>query len=210
MTRNEQRGILAGMVLGDGNITKREMYKNPAIRINHSSKQREYLKHKIALLQPMFHYDLMKSYREIKSVNNQNGKTYKQCVFYSRVNPKLKTIWKDSYFNGKKVITKKLLNHLTPQGLAIWYMDDGCCTKQRRTVMLSTYCSYEENLTIIKYFKEKWKINWVIGKHKDKFFVQRGWKSDDMAKFMKIIKPYIIPSMKYKLVSIAATSQYER
>lgn len=28
---------------------------------------------------------------------------------------------------------------LTPMGLAIWYLDDGCYNKGNRTVMISTY-----------------------------------------------------------------------
>lgn len=203
MTKEEIRGILAGMILGDGNFAKRQGYINPSIRINHSSKQREYLKHKLALLQPLFHYQL--SFQE-KEIQNKNGKRYKICSFNSRVSPKLKTIWKEAYKNGIKTINRKILNRLTPQGLAIWYMDDGCCNYKNRTVMISTYTSIEENQIIVDYFKEVWGIEWKIARHKDKYFIYRGWKSVDIEKFMDLISPFIIPSMNYKLVNFYSSS----
>ena len=117
MTKEEIRGILAGMILGDGNFAKRQGYINPSIRINHSSKQREYLKHKLALLQPLFHYQL--SFQE-KEIQNKNGKRYKICSFNSRVSPKLKTIWKEAYKNGIKTINRKKLPENNRKLFWVW------------------------------------------------------------------------------------------
>lgn len=192
------------MTLGDGNMVIQKSAINPSIRFNHSSKQREYSRHKIALLQQIFPYDLTRGYSEVEVENNkQNGKRYKICRFASRVSPKLKTVYKAFYQNGKKVVTKQGLKMLTHHGLAIWYMDDGCWNKGNRTVMISTYTTLEQNQLIVDYFKEKWGIEWRIGKHYDKYFLIRGEKSDDIKKFMKMISPYVIPQMRYKLVTQA-------
>ncbi len=36
----------------------------------------------------------------------------------------------------------------------------------------------------------------------DKYVLAKGWRIDDMIRFKNIIKPYIIPSMQYKLNGI--------
>ena len=72
--------------------------------------------------------------------------------------------------------------------------------------MISTYTSIEENQIIVDYFKEVWGIEWKIARHKDKYFIYRGWKSVDIEKFMDLISPFIIPSMNYKLVNFYSSS----
>lgn|SRR3990167_2115972 len=197
MTKREQRAILAGMVLGDACIRKQKYGINPYIAINHSIKQLEYLRWKMSLLQPMFHYSLIGKERFYKL-----KKKYKVVFFASRLSPKLKTVWKIAYKNKKKIITRKLLDMLNPLGLAIWYMDDGCCNGKARVVVLSTYCAKQEALQCKRYFNEKWNIDWKIGKHKSGYFLRKGWKSEDMNRFRQLIEPYIIPSMKYKILDI--------
>lgn len=203
MSKREQRGMIAGMILGDGSLQKREMYKNPVIRINHSIKQRQYLLWKVSLLQALFHYPLESSIR-YKDITVR-GNEYKVCMFNSRVSSKLKTIYRIAYKNGKKVISQELLELLTPLGLALWYMDDGCCNIGNRTVSLSTYCTLDEALTCQRYFINTWDIHWKLMKHKSGYSIGRGYQTDDMAKFKKIIEPYIIDSMKYKIDAIART-----
>lgn len=197
--------MIVGMALGDGNLTSYKKSINPSIRINHSSKQKCYLKWKIKLLQNIYHYDLMRGYRESKIRNNQNGKIYKVCSFYGGANSKLKTVWKKLYKSKKKIYTREILDFLTPLGIAIWYMDDGCLNYKGGTVMISTYCSKEENEICRDYFLEKWGIEWNIGKHKDKYFLVRGMKSDDMQRFKKLIQKYIIPFFHYKIDKITPT-----
>jgi len=201
MTKKEFLGIIIGMTFGDGNLQWRDGYINPSLRINHSIKQKEYLLWKIDLIKPLFHYDITKGYFEKDVVNKKNGKTYKICGITTRVNSKLKTAYKLTY-KPYKIFTRAALDKLTPLGIAIWYMDDGCMNVKNRTVMISTYTSLEENKIIQEYFKDKWDINWVIARHKDKYFLYKGYKSIDMVKFIDLVKSFIIPSMLYKIITI--------
>ncbi len=83
-------------------------------------------------------------------------------------------------------------------------MDDGGCYSCIGEVQIATCCSYEEILICQKYFEEKWNINWRMKKcSKSKNYVlAKGWRSDDMIRFRKIIEKFIIPSMFYKIKDI--------
>jgi predicted 3-demethylubiquinone-9 3-methyltransferase (glyoxalase superfamily) len=112
------------------------------------------------------------------------------------------------YVNGKKTFSKKVLNRLSLEGIAIWYMDDGSLynvkyktsknTYRYRTAqcMLNTYLSKEENEVIVKWFKDKYDIKWRIVKDKNFTRLQMGTKQ--ARKFIALIKDYIHPSMMYK------------
>lgn len=204
MNKKDFLGFLAGCICGDGNLRKQNNSKQVSFHETHSIKQKDYLLWKINILQKKFHYDLIKGYVEYEQYNKQTKKSYKFCRIDTRVNSKLKTAYKIFYVNKKKLFSKAALNLLTPLGLAVWYMDDGCCNG--KMVYLSTYCSENECKIIQKYFRNKWNINWCIGKHnshgKDYYILYRGSKSEDMNIFRSIIEPYIITSMRYKIAEI--------
>ena len=154
---------------------------------------------KVGVLQGLFHYDLRKSYREFVTTNNQTGKKYRVCSFFSRVTSKLKTVYKLLYKNGVKMPSMEALEKLTPLGIAVWYMDDGCYNYRNRTIMLSTYGSYDQNKVYQDYFRQRWGIEWRIGRHFDKYFLVRGYKSEDAKKFLALVRPFISEQFKYKL-----------
>ena len=58
-------------------------------------------------------------------------------------------------------------------------------------------CSYNEHLLIQKYFKERWNIEVTIQKDGEQFMIYFPKKSKE--KFAKLIKPYVIESMSYKI-----------
>lgn len=65
------------------------------------------------------------------------------------------------YKPNKRIAQRKLLNRLTPLGLAIWYMDDGGLSQKKRNgviyaneLMLNTWLQKDDNQIIIDYFKE--------------------------------------------------------
>ena len=122
------RGILIGMVLGDGCLNVSGTTKNglPSVtlRIKHSVKQIEYAEHKADLLQST----LGRKRPEVHHFEN-NGYP---GVRLSKTDPYLRILRMRMYQNGKKHITRKLLDMLTDQGLAIWWMDDGTMSMKRR------------------------------------------------------------------------------
>lgn len=115
------------------------------------------------------------------------------------------------YPYGKKIIRRKLLNKLTPLGLATWFMDDGTTGINNRNypqLFIST-CSYPmvDNQIIRSYFLENYGIEIKIhgGKYPRLYFNKPNAK-----KLVEIIKPYIIPSMQYKLRYFLQTNPTEK
>ena len=187
----EKRGIICGMLLGDGGKCKNNFF------IQHSTKQREYALFKKELLEIITG----------ASVNTRQWRS-KQGYEILRVEPKLipltRVMVKRCYQNGVKTFSRKFLEYLTLQGLAIWFMDDGSKSFKKVgnkvhavEVTLNTYLSKEENQIIIDYFKEKWDINWGLNKSKDKYRLRMG--TCEARRFFSLIEPFIIDSMRYKI-----------
>ena len=97
-----------------------------------------------------------------------------------------------------KKIPKNITEYLTPLALAIWFMDDG--SKFNQTVKIATNSfKYEDILYLCMVLKSKFNIIATVqsgGKNKG-FILYVSTKS--IAKFSTLVKPYMLPSMYYKL-----------
>lgn len=189
-TNEEKRAILLGLAIGDGNIYYNK--KGAGIIIRHSDKQLEYLQYKILLLKSIYN-------TPINIIKVQNGNQIaKGDTKHFRIYRK----W--LYPNGVKTISK-VLKYLNLQSVAIWYMDDGSLTAKKRNgkvhgyeLTLNTYVDKEENQKIIDWFLSKYNIRFTQTKGKGKYRLRMGTK--EAKRFCSLIKLYIIPSMKYKLI----------
>lgn len=98
-----------------------------------------------------------------------------------------------------KFINKGLIsNHLTERGLAFWVMGDGSLNKKSMILHTQSY-SEEENLILSKELNDKFGFKTKIVPHKNKYWVI-SFSTEDTVLLSKLIKPYIIPSMVYKLL----------
>lgn len=199
--KKEHKSILISLVIGDGCLYVKKDLRfanswHSKLIIKHSVKQLEFLNYKVSLLHSIFGG----KHPDIVYINN-NGFP---GIVATKSNKYFRVLKKFIYKNGKKNITKNILNFLTPQGLAIWYMDDGNLSLKKRDgkvhareLFLNTHLSVEENQVIIDYFSEKWGINFTQVKNNGLYRLRCGTK--EAAKFIEIIKPYIVPSMLYKI-----------
>jgi len=198
-TSKEIKSLLIAMLIGDGTISNNYVFK-----LSHSNEQLEYLNWKIDLLNSFnIKNNGLKRYISSSGFNKGSEVLYSQLS----VIPTIKALRKSIYI-PKKTITRKLLNWLTPQGIAIWYMDDGHInineSVQRgnsiqHTVKISTCVTEEIAEEIIKYFNEVWKIN--MRKMKEKTFYSISTSTEkDCFRFLELVKPHIeqVPSLLYK------------
>jgi len=185
------------MVAGDAGIRKQKDCRSVSLRICHAERQREYLEYKRDILQNLFkEWEI-----PIKTVNNSG---YPGVWLGTRNHPRLRVIHKWFYKDGKKRFSRRILNYLTPLGIALWYMDDGSLSYKKREgkihgreIHLNTYCSLEEAKIIQAYFKEVWDISWTMVFNKGFYRLRIG--TGEAEKFFAVIEPYVIPSMRYKL-----------
>lgn len=194
----EQKEVIIGTLFGDGHLSKPA--KNARYKATHGKNQEFYIKHKAEILK-----DICPSGVKYKTVfDKRKNKYYPSLTLCSFVNTYLTDLYKIFYPNKKKKITKKSLNLLTPKAIAYWYMDDGGLGKHKKNtgsiaidLYLNTYLSDEEHRLIIEYFKINYGIEFKLNKNHGKYRLRIGKKQ--AKKFIKIVKPYILPQFEYKI-----------
>lgn len=184
MLTDEQEQILLGSMLGDGYIAQRTS-RNCEYKETHSIYQLEYIQWKRDKLYP-FVDDIRVGHKEktaqIKSV------ALPQLGFYRNV----------FYPNGKKIVPVESLAWLDDLAVAVWYMDDGSISKSQGNVKLCTHGFNLGNVGMLQgWLATKYNIISHIYMDREYPFLTIMKESSD--KFLQIVEPHIIPSMRYKL-----------
>ncbi len=191
----KSRNLLIALTIGDGYIHN----KNGTLSFRHCPKQKEYVEWKSNELKK-------------NGINNTGAYWVKNHIWggyelrtYSM--KFLKLLRKIIYKNGKKTITRKLLNRLDKRAIAIWYMDDGSLSNRKDkngtvTASILTLCTCttkENNQIIIDYFDEVWGIKFGQRKMKEHFALICATR--EARKFIKIVEETVkeIQCMHYKL-----------
>ena len=179
-----QKAIIDGCLLGDGSMRCKT---NALLEINHSIKQCEYVEWKYN------EFKNLVSTKPHKRFDNAGRIAYR---FTTRSLPVLTKIYRRFYYSGRKIIPDDLVIH--PLSLAVWFMDDGC--KSYRAIYLNTQkFSVAEQNNLVALLNQQFGIKATL--NKDKQYWRMRIKMESAMRFMNIITPFIIPSMKYKLLS---------
>ena len=195
----KSRNLLIGLLLGDGTISNNYVFK-----LSHCEQQRDYLEWKIKLLgNNGIRTNGIKEY--ISTCGYNSGKK----VLYTQLSiiPFIKVL-RRVFYRPKKILgNRKLLNRLSAQEIAIWYMDDGCINIRKSKnkihgfyIRIATCLPEKELQVIIDYFKEVWNISFYkISEGKGTYSLCCGTKEG--IKFINIVKPYVqqVPSMIHKI-----------
>lgn len=187
--------LVLGLAIGDGclfyNGTKTTLV------IRHSNHQLDYVHWKYNLDKKLWKNEP----REYK--NSNKGKIYYGHQIRTPLKKEYNEERKLLYPNGKKYISREVLDLLDEKLLAIWFMDDGCCDRpigRNPMGIISTHChspEAEEELIIQKYFQDKWNIKVNINKGYCRYRLR--FPNKEFCKFVEIIKPHVIPSLEYKI-----------
>ena len=194
----EVKDFIIGSALGDGHLNKR--CKHACLMFTHGEPQKFYIEHKAQILQNICPLGVRK-----KTIfDKRNSKYYPSYTMRTYTNKYLTELYSILYPQGKKVITKKYLDLLTPRAIAYWYMDDGGLGKFRKPtgsvaidLYLNTYMTDQEHDCIISYFKEKYDITFRKNKNHGMYRLRIGKKQ--APKFIEIVKPYLLPEFEYKI-----------
>lgn len=208
----ETRGMVMGMVFGDGYVnttgTKSEL------SITHSLTQADYCEHKAMRLRTAFSRSF-----SIGKYRNGPGGRY-QCLKFCCSHPYFKTIRHWVYPGGKKYFSRQALDMLTPEGIAYWYMDDGSARRNLNdrgwtssvATDIATCCSKVEAETIVEYFWDVHRIGFKVRCSKTHnpdhaFTIQAN--TEQSRWFVRLIQPFVIPSMLYKIAHVADLTAHE-
>lgn len=194
-----KKSYLIGLILGDG-------YLNPnsgvSLEIVHGHLQKSYIEWKANLIGKIFNCNPPKLYYR-KSTN---------CWKLSKGHRYFKILRRWIYQNKKKHFSKKILSYLTPESIAIWWMDDGSHSidHNKKTGRIAahnfnlyTMTNEEDTQNIISFFKEKHNIIFYPIKRKLKdgtivYYIKCRTKMG--REFCKLIRPYVLPEFYYKLI----------
>ena len=188
-----QRQILIGTLLGDGHLETQDNGRTFRLKVEHSSKQREY----VEWLHTNFKDWVRNGIYEKKRID---GREHIGFVTYSH--GALRFYAHQFYDGKKKRIPVQIAKLLSPMALAIWYMDDGSWkSNAHKTFIIHTVGFAKEELEKVKgVLKKNFNIEVNLHRQKEKY-----WRlyvvSDSAERFAELVKSYIslVPSLLYKL-----------
>lgn len=197
----QKKSLLIGLILGGGHLNARS---GVCLEIEHGAKQKFYLEYKCALISKLLNCKIPNIY------HNTTKNTYK----LSKGHKYFKILYNWIYKNRQKVFSRKLLNKLNPEAIAIWWMDDGShsvCRRKTTGKIMShsfhfyTYTNKEDTQNIIDYFYETYNIKFypikqIMKDNSIKYYLK--CKTREGRKFCDLIRPYILPQFAYKILNV--------
>lgn len=196
----KQQSFIIGSLLGDATMRVGKGAINANFKIEHGLEQKAYVYSKYDALQ-----NWVLTEPRISTRYDTQGKSYPKSWWFRTVrHPLLTDIYNrfytgDSYRTGKKIIPKNIGCDLDAQALAVWVMDDGSYT--RNSIAISTHSFALADIQVIQKVLQN-KFGVVMRYHTDR---DKGYRmycnQSETQKLVRIIYPYIIPSMLYKIGS---------
>lgn len=187
-----QRSILVGLILGDGHLETQNNGRTYRLKVEHSINQKKYVE---------WLYREFKEWVPGKIYTKQRG-ALQSVGFTTYSHGSFRFYGQNFYGNKIKHIPKILSKLLDPLSLAVWFMDNG----SRKSAKHNTY-----NIHTLGYKKDE--LVFVQNLLSDLFMIDtslhkqkiKSWRIYILARsavrFTAIVKKYIIPSMRYKLVT---------
>ncbi len=189
-----QKQVIIGCLLGDGRLECRSNNRTARLRIHHGEKQKDYVFWKYDIFKNIVSSNPKKIVWKDKKRDINNISWY----FHTLTIKELGDLHSLFYNNDKKILPKNLYNLLTPLSLAIWTMDDG--DNDKNSIRYNTQSfSLKEQEILKRLLKEKYQLQANLNKDRNSYRLRVNKESK--AKLIKLISPFIIPSMKYKILS---------
>jgi hypothetical protein len=190
---NYQLGVIVGLLLSDGWLYYASAnYKYPRFGLEQAFSQSYYVWSVLGIL-----YYYCYSLPRFKTKNRNNIQT-SSVTFATRSMPCLVEVFKDFYLLGKKVVPENIYHRLAPVSLAHVIMGDG--TAVYGGISICTYSFTVKDVVRLIYgliIKYRLKCTLHMSDNKPRIFIS----SKSMDLLTSIINPYIIPSMKYILLT---------
>lgn len=194
-----QREASIGLLLGDASLQTQNNGKTFRLKFEWGDKNKPYLDHVYALF---YEWVISPPHQKIRiNINNNQVINWGfQTISHEAFNF-LSALFLN---NNKKSVREFLIKeHLTPRGLAFWFMDDGGKldynknSKNKGIVFNTQSFTDSEVLCMEKELSEKFNLECETRSNKGKKIIVV--KSSSFTKFLELADPFIIPEMKYKL-----------
>ena len=126
------------------------------------------------------------------------GKVRKIIRFSTWTYTSFNWIHDEWYVNGRKCVPRSIDKYLTPLALAIWIMDDGAKVGKGLKFCTNSF-TYDECIYLVDVLYKNFNLKASVQSAgtKDQYIIYI-WK-ESMSDLCRIVSPYIIPEMKYKI-----------
>jgi hypothetical protein len=207
----EQKDLLVGTLLGDGNLqtfTKGRTWRYRALQ-KEKDFHYEYLFHK---------YEILKDFCDTgpifsKILDSRTGKTYERWYFNTTVQSSFRYYGNLFYQPDTgpnpnqrvKVVPKTIEQLLTPRAIAYWYMDDGSLKwkKKSNAMRICTESFSDDGVKRLqKALKKLYNIDTQLTRktNNQKFVGYRlAINEQNSTAFRELIQPYLVDWMRYKV-----------
>ena len=193
-----QRSFIIGSLLGDGTMRMGKGAINANFKVEQGVVQKDYVFWKYEILKSLVFTEPKISYRY-----NPEKEIYPKSWWFRTIrHPLLTQIYdtfyiRDGYKTGRKIIPENIIDLLDSFGLAVWIMDDGSYNKG--VIDISTYSFLLPEIKLLQeILKKKFNVEFRYYKDRDKGY-RMYCNMKETKKLIQTIKPYIIPSMMYKI-----------
>lgn len=203
------RAAIIGMLLGDACITNKytklvdgSMGKSATFCCTHSIKQLPYCQHKANRITQALGGRTKVFFTE--AVLKGRGKPYRQCRF-EKSNKYLGQLKDWIYTNGKKEITQRILDWLTDEGFAYWFLDDGWSEWWRTVDGAITSCQsglalcrpIHECDLVLGWLEQRYGVTGRIATVNKQNMLK--FKTQDSIRLHAVVRPFTPKSMLYKV-----------
>lgn len=189
-------GFIIGMLLGDSCFGGRKTLKCKRIDTEHSMAQEKYLLWKFDKLKGVIGGQVYRRDR----FDARTNKTHHFILHHSATHPVIDQLCVEFFADGTKQVTKELMEKLTPEGVAIWFCDDGCLyqnPKQYQTQLNIATNAFNDKSRhlILDMFEEKYGLEFRENKSNGSI---RMSNKNGIRKFYDLFGKYIPQCMDYK------------
>ena len=190
---SKQKSILIGSILGDGTLQLGERGINASFKTEQGLAQKEYVWWKYNIFKPWVFTEPKISHRY-----SESRERYAKSYWFRTVrHPILTGFHKRFYESGKKIIPKDIASDMNPLALAVWIMDDGSLNNNQLDI--STYSfTLPEIYLLIEAVKLKFNLRGQYYRDRDRGY-RMYFRKSETEKLARLINPYVIPSMDYKI-----------
>lgn len=193
-----QYSLIVGSLLGDGTMRVGRGAVNANFKTEQGIEQKDYVFWKYEILKPIVFTGPQISYR----YTDKKEKYKKSWWFRTIRHPLLTDMYNmfytgNGYRTGRKVVPRNIKKFLNPLVLAIWIMDDGSYSRSKIDISTYSFTLPEINL-LQRNLAKIFDVSAQYYRDRDKGH-RMYFSKCETQKVVNIIKPYVIPSMMYKI-----------
>lgn len=195
--------FLVGTILGDAHVRWRKGKNTyPQIMFEQSVKKLDYIKWLKDQMKD-WQFDNSKHLKQSRKIKNH--KVYHSYCFQTICHPVFIEFHNGFYIKNKKYINIDFIEkYFSVLSLAVWLMDDGTKSKNRNIALCTHSFNKKENKILSNFLSKKYKLhNNLWRSYEDKCYI--GFTKESSLKLTSLVKKYVIPFMKYKLISSETT-----